>query len=308
MFNFIYCFDQNYSKQGFTSILSLLDNAGEEISIYIISDVPENKLIIPNIISNHEKLFKLKIFQNNILDINFYNIQNSHVTEATFYRLFLEDFLKFDGFATYLDCDILCLSDPLPSISKVISSLEEKSYPVSFNTEIIRGEGFDYFEKLGMNGDKYFNAGVMIFNVQTWNKMNVKNKALKLIVDLKEKAIFWDQDILNVIFDENFLELPTELNSRSREDTTDESIIFHHFSGKFKPWSIRGIDQKYSVNFHNIYQKIYGREYLIVIQNLPNAFRQLKDQIQNKRISSDIKGLKILYHIFLAIIKKIFTR
>ena len=38
-----------------------------------------------------------------------------------------------------------------------------------------------------------------------------------MIPKIREKAIFWDQDILNIIFDNNYFELPDELNSRSRE-------------------------------------------------------------------------------------------
>ena len=34
--NFLYCFDNNYNKQAFTSIISLLNKSSEKISINII--------------------------------------------------------------------------------------------------------------------------------------------------------------------------------------------------------------------------------------------------------------------------------
>ena len=38
-------------------------------------------------------------------EIKLYNLKEAHVTEATFYRLFLEDFLENDNeYFTYLDC------------------------------------------------------------------------------------------------------------------------------------------------------------------------------------------------------------
>ena len=146
----------------------------------------------------------------------------------------------------------------------------------------------------------------MVFDLELWNSLAIKNKALKLISELKEKAIFWDQDILNVIFDEYFIELPEKLNSRTRDHKTDEPVIFHHFSGKYKPWSIRGIEQKYSYKFHETYQRIYKKKYLIVVPNVKNALKQLKVELDNKRILIDKKGLVFLYYIFFGIIKKIF--
>ena len=71
------------------------------------------------------------------------------------------------------------------------------------------------------------------------------------------------------IFDKNFLELPNKLNSRSREKKLD--TVFHHFSGKFKPWSINGVHQAFSENFHNYYKEIYSESYLVNVPNFKNG-------------------------------------
>ena len=51
---------------------------------------------------------------------------------------------------------------------------------------------------------------------------------------------FWDQDILNVIIDDNFLELPESLNSRNREIKSSKTGIPSLF------WEIQTMEYKWS--------------------------------------------------------------
>ena len=66
-----------------------------------------------------------------------------------------------------------------------------------------------------MKSDKYFNAGVMLVDLFYWNKNNLTEKSLNAVKKLKNKAKFWDQDILNSIIDGNYLSLNYELNYRT---------------------------------------------------------------------------------------------
>ena len=66
---------------------------------------------------------------------------------------------------------------------------------------------------------------------------------------IKLNAVYWDQDVLNKYYDDKFYELDENLNYKinffEKDYTnllTDNSEInIVHYSGKFKPWSIRGI-------------------------------------------------------------------
>ena len=63
--NFLYCFDENYNKQAFTSIISLLDNVHEKINIFVIHN---KKLInneIPNKVLNHQNLNMINLYEFN---------------------------------------------------------------------------------------------------------------------------------------------------------------------------------------------------------------------------------------------------
>ena len=68
------------------------------------------------------------------------------------------------------------------------------------------------------------------------------------------KRLILDQDILNFVFDEKYnvmsnnLNFPAEINNK--EFTRDlRSVIFLHYSGSNKPWTVLGA--------MNSYQKIF---------------------------------------------------
>ena len=98
-------------------------------------------------------------------------------------------------------------------------------------------------------------------------------------------------------------ELPKELNSRSREEEIP-NIIFHHFSGKHKPWTIKGFDQKHSSDFHQFYKYIYRRRYLITTSNFKNGKKHLKSYL-SKKFKFDLKNIIFVYHSIVSLIKKV---
>ena len=76
MINFLYCLDENYNIQAFTSILSLLDNLSEKANFFIIHRNLDRFKKIPSIISKHEKLNKLTTYSFSNLYDNFPNVNN----------------------------------------------------------------------------------------------------------------------------------------------------------------------------------------------------------------------------------------
>ena len=84
MKDFLYCFDSNYNQQALTSIFSLLDNTSSKINLYIIHNDPTTFKIQK--IINHKNLDIFKIYKfKNDKKIDFPNLNNSHVSEATYY-------------------------------------------------------------------------------------------------------------------------------------------------------------------------------------------------------------------------------
>jgi lipopolysaccharide biosynthesis glycosyltransferase len=139
MLHFLYCFDSNYTKQAFTSIFSILENVDKPVSIHIITDIKEDNIKVPRKVKNHVFIRELVFYKISNLELDLYNLEDAHVTKATFYRLYLEDFLHVDEYVTYLDCDVICLKNPLNVLDEVSNELENNNKIVSFNTEILRG-------------------------------------------------------------------------------------------------------------------------------------------------------------------------
>lgn len=297
MLNFVYCFDKNYSRQAFVSIFSILENINQKINFHILTDEFLNINKFPKILKNHHNVGNFNFYEVKLPEMDLYNLENAHVTEATFYRLFFEDYFnKVNEYYIYLDCDIICIQNPSEIIEEIFQEMKKNNLGVAFNTEILRAEDEWYFKNLDLIGTNYFNAGVMIFNVESWFDFNVKKKSLELIPKLTTRAKFWDQDILNKIFDQHFYELPKSLNFRDRDDK-NKDIFFYHFAGKFKPWTIKGINQTNSQLFHSYYEKLFKRKFLIVTNNFRNAISQIKIELKS---DSKIKLSKKRYYYYMS--------
>ena len=143
MLNFLYCIDENYNKQFETSVFSLLENVSEKIKIYVIHKDP-NLLKVSQIISNHKNLDELSIIKFHNPGINFPNLENTHVSEATYYRLFLQEYIpESEKFIMYMDADIVCINDPTDSIKKEINNLTISDKVISVKSEKIFDEYVD---------------------------------------------------------------------------------------------------------------------------------------------------------------------
>ncbi|MDC3103213.1 hypothetical protein OA408_00420 [Acidimicrobiaceae bacterium] len=273
MVNFLYCFDENYNFQAFASIISLLDKVSEKINIYVIHKNEENINFFPKKILNHIFLNSLVVnkFDKNIS--NFPNLYDAHVSEATYYRLFCKDYLPVNlETILYIDADIICYEDPISSIKTNSELMIKNKQVISSKTESSRSQiNESVFKRLKMNSSKYFNAGVMNINFSEWTKLDVDFNSK--LIEFDTLLEFWDQDLLNHIFDGNYEELDSRLNKvidfaffeyEKKELDTNEIIdnsFLLHFAGSHKPWSVNGImcnlSEIYQVEFRKISRNTY---------------------------------------------------
>lgn len=266
--NLLYCFDKNYNIQTIVSIDSICRNIKDfEINIYIIHDEPETFDIHKRYLNKYKNLNTIEVFKFNQNTLNFPNLVNKHVSAATYFRLFITEFIPSDiKYLIYLDSDVFCFNNPLKKINNIFDQMEKNKKTIAASTEIIKkNKDHDLFLNLQLVQNSYFNAGVMFIDYQKWQRETSINEFIALLEKYKDKIIFWDQDILNKKFDGNYLELDEKLNYRkitnnNIEDTLQENY-FIHFVGNNKPWTIEaGCDNLSKVYFEN-YEKIYGKKY-----------------------------------------------
>ena len=292
--NILYCFDSNYDKQAQCSIYSLLQNVSEEINITIIHKNHSDVKFLHKKILNHLNLKELKVCKFINKNKRFPNLQGAHISEATYYRLYLEEYIDSEiDYLLYIDADIICFADPIIEIQKQIKKLVKSKFILSAKTETTLTDGID---RIGLSTKRYFNAGVLLINYQLW----MNNKSTEGLTDLLfsniPKLDFWDQDLLNIYFDDAFDEMNQFLNYQITMDknkrikvleqsnlVSSEKILIH-YSGKFKPWNVKGILDKRSSYYQNIYKELFSDKYHLSYNYKKNALVDLLNGFKNKRI------------------------
>lgn len=307
MLNFLYAFDHNYNIQGCVSIFSLLENVNKKINIFVVLDDSNSSFEFPEKILNHKYLNNLKIKYIEI-GSSFYNVDQSHVSQATFYRLYLQTLFEEETFdLVYLDSDIVCINNPIEDLEVAFNSMKNENYFVAFTDEFYRHENSEPLIRLNMSNDKYFNAGVMLVNLQEWKNNNYSVKANLLIQELKEKARFWDQDILNSLIDSNYYTLQNKLNFKTvgvGENRSLENVIFVHYSGKSKPWDAGGVFEEAALIYHKFFRQLFKNEFHIKVKNRRNALNKMFNYRSYYKFLKTGELIRYLVYSFIAILKK----
>ena len=277
--NFLFCFDNNYDQQAFSSIISLLDNVNEAIVIHIIYNKDTNYDFIPIKIRDHRFLKNIYVYKFNDMNYNFPNLEDSHLSAATYYRLFLDKYIPDNiEYLTYIDSDMICIKNPLENIKIEIEKLKNSKKIVMARTEYPQTSKNEnkIYERLDMVGP-YFNAGFLILNLDKWRSDRLTQNLLNEMVELGEKIMHWDQDVLNSYFDGDYIELENVYNFNSFNGLNQKrnSILFLHFIGSKKPWEMSGVFKMYSEDYHLNYRKLYQDYYHIVHSWKKDSIKQL---------------------------------
>lgn len=136
----------------------------------------------------------------------------------------------------YVDADVICQGslDDLFQMDlgeKAIAAVPDPTYLQNKDRD-------EYSRRIGHSGDGYFNAGIMLLDLQKWQDMNITENAMKMLDDDPEKYVHaQDQDVLNVLFANKVYWLPVKYNTRNNPaDTYPADTALIHYSGSPKPW------------------------------------------------------------------------
>tara|TARA_B100000900_G_C20573936_1_gene714507 strand:- start:699 stop:1622 length:924 start_codon:yes stop_codon:yes gene_type:complete len=259
--NFLYCFDKNYNLQAFSSMISLLNNATIKLNIYVIHNEDNFQNQVPSEILNHNNLNFFNSYKFTNYDHSFPNIENVHISVATYFRLFIKDYLPSEEkYYIFMDPDVICIKDPVNEIKNTIEKLNVSKFTIAAKTEHDFG-----VERIGVS-DKYFNAGVMIIDFIKWQQNNYHEKLLHRLKELKNNIVQWDQDVLNSLINGEYLELNEILNFKAAtkvDETFKNKVLFVHYMGSHKPWLTSGLFQKDSNFYHQNFKLISGKNFHI---------------------------------------------
>jgi len=264
MINYLFCLDENYNTQFLTTLFSLNKNSTKKFNVYVIHENPTD---LKNEYSLYSKKFDLvnniEFSQIKDINMNFPNLKNNHISKATYFRFFIEDYLSNDiKNLIYLDCDIICIQNPEQILNSYINKLNNSDLVIASSVEYLKNnETIELFDRLKLKSDSYFNAGVMVINYDKWRHENLKNKLLDLMNKIANDINFWDQDVLNKYFDGQYLEMTHFLNFNLNneqsyiENKVNRNVVFVHYSGSSKPWTVEGVN----IFSHNYFQYYYHK-------------------------------------------------
>lgn len=224
---------ENSSKQYYYSIKILYTNIKEE---------------------NKKKINKYKRENVNIefVDLNYYIEKvkdklytRDYYTNTTYFRLFIANLYPQYNKAIYLDSDIVVLGDIAELYNQDIGDNLIAAAPDDVIQTIKVFQ--EYAEKVVGVADyrNYFNAGILLMNLDEFRKFNFQNKFLYLLETIKF-TVAQDQDYLNrlckgkvKIIDKAWDKMPI-----ANDDFDDKDLKIVHYNLADKPWHYDNIRYK----------------------------------------------------------------
>lgn len=161
------------------------------------------------------------------------NDELGHISRETYFRIETPNVLAPHlTKAIYLDCDLLVLDD-----LRAIWELDLANYAVAAVLD-----SADQWRKpsLGLpEHARYFNAGFMVMNLEKWRTEQIAARVKGFIQNTPEPLMFMDQDALNYILHDNYLELAAKWNYATYlwDEIQVEQPSIIHFTGPQKPWN-----------------------------------------------------------------------
>ncbi|MDR1195395.1 MAG: glycosyltransferase family 8 protein, partial [Endomicrobium sp.] len=246
MINLLFSSDNNFIRHCAAAMTSILCNSDSDINFFIIGDITdENKSKMASLKNIKRKGGNFSINYLTPEDKIFDDLPlNEGITKATYYRLLVTKLLPENiDKIIYLDCDVIVRGD-----IKELYDIDIENYYAAV-TEAYNAK--NYISKLPMQqGAKYFNAGIILFNLKALRKFDFFVECMKQYENIKNVIRFLDQDILNMVFYSHVLYIPPRWNfvsgymrnenpnsSLSKEYIMEEkkNIKIIHYNGG-KPW------------------------------------------------------------------------
>lgn len=173
---------------------------------------------------------------------------------STYFKLALPDMLpRSVRRAIWLDCDLLVLDDigllwDREMGNRPLGAVQDAVVPLVSSRCGVAG-----YAELGIDArEKYFNAGVMVIDVEAWRRDKVQARAVDYLKRYQRAVVFWDQEGLNAALAGRWASLDEAWNHnasvpRRKADVGRPAII--HFAGGLKPWRFRTDDPERGIYY-----------------------------------------------------------
>ena len=281
--NLLYCFDDGYNKQACLSILSFAKQNLSDINIYIIHQNPGSFDIYKDILKNYKNISLYFYKFNNKDNIQLPLKEFDHISEATYYRLFIEQHLPVNlREILYVDADVFCINNIENRYIHIFNEMNKSKFTIAARNDGSLKNNEKLFKDLNLK-DSYFNAGVMFINLELWRKSNTTNFLIEKLEEIKHKITFWDQDVLNAHFDGEYFQLdegmnfyPPELFDNEKYKQLKRNVSLIHYAGSKKPWKLSGGINFLANFYHDLHYDVFEKHHITFDYKRVDFFNLIK--------------------------------
>lgn len=193
--------------------------------------------------------------------------------------LLLADMLPQDlGKVIFLDADLLVLDDVSPLWTQALdgrslAAVVDPAIPWCRSPRGVKG----WHDRRMPRDSPYFNAGVLLIDLEAWRRRDVAGKAMAYIRAVGDEVDYLHQEALNATVWDDWLPLANRWNVPSTAGrwfgpTGDAAVAapaIVHFAGRMKPWRMRS-GGRFAVAYTDVMSRVSSR--------IPRSARTWRDR------------------------------
>jgi len=261
MMNIALCCDERYLAPALFTIISVDARLKSDAHVHILGDKlsEEAQGLLKNVTRCLNRVTGVTLYRSTGLPLpaSFFP---GHVSRAAFLRLFLQDILPQNiARLVYLDVDMMINCDIGELFQVDLHGEPIAATRDAFFTTADFLQDHLFSDALQLVGKPYFNSGVMVMNLDHMRRNHWTAKAEAILKKHAVNLPHWDQDVLNLLCNGDWFELPSEWNEKvhfygNTERRSRYRYIFErmalignyaplrkakiiHFTSTAKPWT-----------------------------------------------------------------------
>ena len=229
--------DNNYAPFVATTIAGICVNTSSDVDFYVLDGgiTEENKEKIKELNAQF-KNFSVEFLR---VDVDKYFkdfVCPAQFTKSTYNRFLLPRLKPEIGKILYLDSDIVVNGDIKELFDIDLGRYLMAAVPENCSADPVI---LECYNRLGLSkGHKYFNAGVMLLDNKKWIENGIDKKLFETELQYRDRILWADQDVLNVVFDNNYKPLDEKYNWMTHKNSSNPDALIRHYNTYIKPWNL----------------------------------------------------------------------
>lgn len=234
--------DDNYIPFLTVALSSMKQNASKDYDykVYILhsnlNEADGKKL--QELCSDNFEIYFVDVSER-VKDIEKYLHLRDYYTAAIYYRLFIVGMFPNYDKALYLDCDTVILGDVAELYQTDLGDNFIGAIPDQAVASVPEFRNYTK-DALGIDGDKYFNSGVILMNLKKFREEKFYERFYNVLSSY-DFTVAPDQDCLNLICKGKVKYFPTEWNAMPVLGEKEQAPKLVHYNLVHKPWHYDGI-------------------------------------------------------------------